>query len=387
MRAVRKWIWRLLAAFVVALIVVGVWKREEISRLIAVNRLFEPERIVENFSNMDQAFLNVQIGDGASPVVPLPQGPRAILPASVADFIEARSVTSLVVLKDGALVHESYHLGTGPDDRRISWSMAKSYLSALTGIVLAEGDIGSLDDRVIDYVPQLRGGAYQRATIRHVLTMTTGVVFDEDYFDKHSDVNRMGRVLALGGEMDAFTAELQETFAPPGDIWRYVSVDTHVLGMVVRGATGRSITALMQEKIIGPMGLEQAPYYLTDGAGVAFVLSGFNGTSRDYARFGQMFLQQGDWNGQQIVPQDWVIASTTPSAPTGAAEYGFGYQWWMPRDARPREYMARGIYGQYLYINEPQGVVIVVTAADRQFRDDAVQQANIAVLREIADSL
>ncbi|MGC3939301.1 serine hydrolase domain-containing protein [Roseobacter sp. EG26] len=387
MRRAAKWTWRLLASLVVALAVVGLWKREEITRLMAVNNLFEPDRIVQNFSQMDRAFLHVPIGTSDTPVVALPDGPRARLPQAVENFIEARSVTSLVVLKDGALVHESYHLGTGPDDLRIGWSMAKSYLSALTGIVLAEGQVGSLEDRVIDYVPQLKGSAYEDVTIRHVLQMTTGVSFDEDYFDKNSDINRMGRVLALGGEMDAFTAQITKTFAPPGKTWQYVSIDTHVLGMVLRGATGRPIAELLNDKIMAPLGPERVPYYLTDGAGVAFVLSGLNSTSRDYARFGQMFAQQGKWNGQQIVPRDWAIVSTTPSAPTTDDEYGFGYHWWAPRDARPREYMARGIYGQYLYINEVQGVVIVVTAADRQFRDRDIQRQNIDILRTIADSL
>ncbi|MDW3224880.1 MAG: serine hydrolase [Paracoccaceae bacterium] len=387
MRSVVKWSLRVLAGFILAALVLGVWKREELKRVIAVNRLFLPDRIVANFSNMDRAFLSTPVPAGDTAPSPLPKGSRASLPASFEAFVADRNVTSIVVLKDGALVFEGYYQDTTAEDLRISWSLAKSYLSALMGIVLEQGDIGSLDDLVVDYVPQLRGSAYARTTIRNVLNMATGVTFDEDYLDKSSDINRMGRVLALGGEMDTFAAGITETFAEPGTDWQYVSIDTHVLGMVIRAATGRSIIDLMGEKIIAPLGVERAPYYLTDGTGVAFVLGGLNSTTRDYARFGQMFLQGGAWRGQQIVPRDWVMASTTPSAPTDADQYGYGYQWWTPRDARPREYMGRGIYGQYLYINEEAGVVIALTAADLQFRDSAVQRQNITLFRETADGL
>ncbi|WP_187429405.1 hypothetical protein ROLI_031850 [Roseobacter fucihabitans] len=387
MRIALKWILRGFGALVLALLVLGIWKREELTRVLAVNSLFLPDRIVANFSHMDRAFLNTPIPTGETPASLLPPGARMMPPAGFDRFVAARNITSIVVLKDGALVFEGYYQGTTAEDLRISWSIAKSYLSALMGIILERGDIASLDDPVIDYVPLLRSGAYDGVTIRHVLNMTTGVTFDEDYLDKSSDINRMGRVLALGGKMDAFAAGLTETFTDPGTDWQYVSIDMHVLGMVIRGATGRSIIDLMGEEIIAPLGVERAPYYLTDGTGVAFVLGGLNATTRDYARFGQMFLQHGAWNGQQIVPRDWVIASTTPSAPTGADQYGYGYQWWMPRDARPREYMGRGIYGQYLYINEVQGVVIALTAVDGEFRDAEVQRQNIALFREMTDGL
>lgn len=386
MRIALKWSFRFFVALLLAMLVLGVWKREEIARVMAVNRLFLPERIVSNFSHMDEAFLISPIPTGDTPAIPF-LGSSAVMPAGLDAFVDARNVTSIVVLKEGALAFEDYYQGTTDNDLRISWSMAKSYLSALTGVILEQGSIRSLDDLVIDYVPELEGSAYERATIRHVLNMATGVVFDEDYLDKSSDINRMGRVLALGGTMDGFAAGITETFADPGTDWRYVSIDTHVLGMVIRAATGKSIIELMGEEIIGPLGVERTPYYLTDGTDVAFVLGGLNSTTRDYARFGQMFLQHGYWNGQQIVPRDWAIASTTPSAPTDADQYGYGYQWWMARDARPREYMGRGIYGQYLYINEGQGVVIVLTAADLLFRDPVVQRQNIALFREITDGL
>lgn len=387
MRRIVKWTLRIVAVLAIVAIGIGIWKRDEIARLMAVNSLFEPEHIVGNFSNMDAAFLHTPVPRGDRPVMPLPGGAPMTLPEGTEDWIETRAVTSLLVLHHGEVVHESYHLGTTPDDRRISWSMAKSFLSALMGVVVAEGDIASLDDPVTRYAPALKGSAYDGATIRNVLQMTSGVRFDEDYLDYDSDINRMGRVLALGGTMDGFAAGLQDRDTPPGETWQYVSIDTHVLGMIIRGATGRDIPGLLSEKIIAPLGLERDPYYITDGEDVAFVLGGLNLTTRDYARFGLMIEQMGQLDGKQVVPADWIAASTEPSAPTARDRIGYGYQWWVPAGSEPGQFMARGIYGQYIYIDQGADTVIVVTAADRAFRDTGVNESNIAMFRRLVDAL
>ena len=387
MRRALKWIgWTALAVLIVAA-AAGVWKREEITRLVAVTTLFSAERIVANFSGMDGLFLHTPLPGGNGPASALPAGRPATLPQEVADFIAERKVTALVVLKNGQIVHESYHLGTGPDDRRIGWSVSKSFLSALAGIFVEEGVIESLNDPVTKYAPALAGSAYDGATIKNVLQMSSGVTFNEDYLDFHSDINRMGRILALGGSMDGFAAGLSENSAAPGERWQYVSIDTHVLAMVLRGATGASVTELMGVKIIAPLGLESEPYYLTDGYGVAFALGGLNMTTRDFARFGQMIANGGRWNGQQIVPTDWIAVSTVPSANTEPGMTGYGYQWWIPAGAGPGQFMARGIYGQYIYIDRPRNIVIALNSADRQFREPGVAQQNEAMFRLIADSL
>ena len=376
-----------LAVLVLLALAAGFWKREEIARLMAVNTLFDADRIVANFSHMDRAFLTVPVPRGSGPVSPLPEGTPADLPPEVAEWIAERAVTALIVLKDGEIVHESYHLGTGPEDRRISWSVAKSYLSALLGTLVADGTIPDLDAPVTQYAPLLAGTAYDGATIRNVLQMASGVEFDEDYLDYDSDINRMGRVVALGGTLDGFTAGLTGRTGAPGAAWQYVSIDTHVIGMVIRGATGRDIPSLLSERIIAPLGLEAEPYYLTDGEGVAFVLGGLNLTTRDYARFAQMIAQDGVWQGIRILPEGWVAESTAPSAPTAPGEIGYGYQWWVPVGSEPGQFMARGIYGQYLYIDQTRGVVIATNGADRGFREDGVNDANVAIFRLIAESL
>ena len=382
--------WKKFATILVLLVLIlaalALWKREQVARLMAVNSLFSAEKIVSNFSHMDRLFLTRPMSRGDGPVSELPQGAALDLPDSIPGWITDRSLTALVVLKDGEIVAEQYFQGTSGEDLRISWSVAKSFLSALTGILLAEGVIDSLDDPVSKYAPSLANSAYDASSLRNVMQMASGVEFNEDYLDFWSDINKMGRVLALGGSMDDFAAGLRTRFSDPGREWHYVSIDTHVIGMVVRGATGRSVPDLLEEKLLIPMGLEAAPYYLTDGYGVAFVLGGLNMRSRDYARFGQMFLQNGAWNGRQIVPADWVAASTIPSAPTAPEVEQYGLQWWMDWDARPGEYFARGIYGQYIYINQPASVVIAVNSADRGFREPGAYQQNIAAFRAIADA-
>ncbi|WP_271951596.1 serine hydrolase domain-containing protein [Ruegeria faecimaris] len=387
MRALFKWVLRIALMLVLAAAVVGFWKREEIQRLMAVNSLFSPEKIVHNFSHMDAAFKTVNLPRGDGATWELPYGPGFDLPAGTDQWIEDRSVTSLLVMQGGQIRFEEYYLGTTPDDRRISWSVAKSYLSALFGILLDEGAIASLDDPVVQYVPKLQSTAYDGTTIRNVLNMASGVTFNEDYLDYNSDINRMGRVVALGRELDDFAASLQDSFATPGETWKYVSIDTHVIGMVVRGATGRSVAELLTERIVQPLGLERDGYYVTDGAGVAFVLGGLNFTTRDYARFGQMILQNGVHDGQQLVPAEWIAASVLPSAPTASGKIGYGYQWWIPVGAHEGEFMARGVYGQYIYFDQPRGVLIVSTGADRKFRDPGVNEINIEMFRKIAQSL
>lgn len=375
---------QLVAVLLVLLAAAALWKRDEITRLLAVNSLFDAENIVQNFSHMDALFFHRELSRGEGPVSPLPPGPVAQLSPQAEQWVKDRSVTALVALKNGQLVQESYYLGTGAEDRRISWSVAKSFLAALFGIIEAEGAIGSLDDQVVKYAPLLKGSAYDGATIRDVLTMSSGVAFNEDYLDFNSDINKMGRVLALGGSMDGFAADLKQREAEPGSRWHYVSIDTHVIGMIIRGATGRDIPELLETRILAPMGLEAAPYYLTDGEGVSFVLGGLNLRTRDYARFGQMILQGGQWQGVQVVPEAWVVAMTSPQAKDGSA---YGFQWWIPPNAAPGEVMAQGIYGQFIYINPALGVVLAVNSADRGFEEPGVYDGNIAMLRAIAAGL
>lgn len=377
----RRLVKRVLLALLALAIVGGalaVWKRAEIARLLAVNSLFAEDRIVANFSSMDRLFWTRPLRAG--PAEPLPQGPALNPPEGFDAWLEARRVTGIVVLHQGAIVHEDYRLGTGADDLRVSWSLAKSVLGLVLGTLVADGTIPDLDAPVTAHAPALRGSAYDGVTVRQVAQMASGVAFTEDYLDFWSDINRMGRILALGGSMDAFTAGQTGRRGRPGADWLYVSVDTHALGMAMRGASGRSASELVEERLFLPLGLERAPRYITDANGVEFVLGGLLMTTRDYARIGQLVVE----GGRGIVPGEWIEESTRASAPGGAA---YGYQWWLAEDARPGEVYARGIYGQYIWIDRAARVVIAVNAADRRFRDPGVNAGNIAMFRSIVDRL
>jgi hypothetical protein len=371
---------RFLAVLVLILAALAVWKREELVRLYAVVTLFDEGRVVENFSHMDAAFLTVRLPRGDGPVFPLPDGAPITLPAGAEDWIRDRAVTSLLVPKDGNVLHESYYLGTGPEDRRISWSMSKSFLSVLYGILDADGTMPPLGTKVTDVVPGLTGTGYDGVTVRHILTMTSGVAFNEDYLDFWSDINRMGRALALGRPMDAFAASLRSKAARPGERWHYVSIDTHVLGMVMRAAAGRPVADLMEERLIRPLGLETDAYFIADGTGEPFVLGGLNLTTRDNARFGQMVLA----GGRGIVPERWLLTRTTRQAPLPIEGTGYGYQWWVPPGQDGGEVFARGIYGPHVWIDRNRGVVIVRTAADLGFEGMGVEAAVFAMFRAIA---
>ena len=351
---------------------------ENIQRLNTVNTLFDADKIVHNFSHMDEAFLHQDLAASPTPFIfpedsqPLPEtvtvnGQERDLEKLLVDL----DTTGLVILKDGKIIHESYSKGTGQNDLRISWSVAKSFMSGLYGQAVKSGAIKSLDDKVEDYAPSLKGSAYEGATIRNVLNMASGITFDEDYMDPKSDINDMGRILGLGGSMDDYAAGLKNQDVPAGSRWQYVSIDTHIAAMVLRSATGKTLHELFNETYSAHLGFERAPIYMTDGKNVAFALGGLNLTTRDYAKFGQMFLQGGEFGGKQVVPSEWVKASTVHSAPTMSdRDVGYGYQWWIPmpqKGPNKGDYTAAGIYGQYIYVNPTRGIVIAKNAADREF--------------------
>lgn len=402
MRKFLKWGLRILSVLVVIGAVAAAYNWERIVRLINVNSLFAEENIVRNFSHMEDMFFSAPVpntsvepagGEWPEALTAMPDsyefnGKNGNINSRLKEF----STTSILVLHKGAIVHEDYFLGTSKEDRRVSWSMAKSVLSAMFGIALSEGKIASIEDPVTKYVEALKGSAYDGVSIRNVLNMASGVKFNEDYLDFNSDIKRMGRVLALGGSMDEFAALIKEREREAGEKRQYTSIDTHVLAMVLRQATGKSLMDYLAEKIWSKMGSGKDFYYLTDGYGVAFALGGLNMRTRDYARFGQLFLKKGKWGDVQVVPEDWVIESTKVSAPHSSVdedELQYGYQWWMP-PATDDEFFAVGIYGQYIYINPKADIVVVKTAVNREFRADgesgrSIKVENIAIFRAIAE--
>jgi len=366
-----------LLLIVIAGVAFALIKGPQYKRALAVKNLFEPENIVGNFSGMENIFPVVTYPAADTPhqwgetLEPLPEfvtlGGEQV---RLSDWLAETNVTSFLVIRGNDILSEEYYQGTKADDRRISWSMSKSYVSAVFGTAVARGEIGSLDDKVVKYVPEHSDSAYKDATLRNVLNMSSGVAFNEDYMDQDSDINRMGRAIAWGESMDGFAGSLKTQKSAPGSDRYYVSIDTHVLGMVLRSATGKSFHELFEERLWSKLGVSHSGYYITDEDNTAFVLGGLNVTTRDYALFGAMFRDGGVWRGEQVIPADWVEASTAKSAPAPVMDdpYEYGYQWWVPENA-DGDFYANGIYGQTIYVNPKANIVIVKTSSDREFTE------------------
>ncbi|NER16604.1 serine hydrolase domain-containing protein [Spongiivirga citrea] len=288
-------------------------------------------------------------------------------------LLEKTDVTSLIVLKNNAIVFEEYYQGFTREDHTIVWSVTKSIVSALVGTAVDEGHIRSIKDAASDYVEELKGTAYEGVTIKNLLQMSSGVSWNEDYSDDNSDINRFGRTLALGGSFESFVKTLTKD-KPQGTYNRYNSSDTQVLGMVLIRSTGKSLSAYLEEKIWKPLGMEQTALWLVDDQGNEFAAAGLSTCARDMARFGLLYLNNGKWNNNQIINNEWINLSITPDAPhllpgqnpNSNNEYGYGFQWWL-LDNTKNTYAAMGIYNQMIYINPGEKIVIVKTAANNNY--------------------
>ena len=392
---------KIILGSLLVILIAAAFNYKKILNLHTVITLFDEDKIVHNFSHMHESMFSVELNSNTEPVA-LQEAKSAIRKTyawqgeqkQIEDYLSQTNTTSLLVLHDGKIVHEDYRLGTQKMDTRVSWSMAKSYLSALFGIAVEDGLI-DLSKTVTDYVPELKDSAYNNVPIMAVLNMASGVAFNEDYLDFNSDINKMGRALGLGSSMDKFAGTLKTQERMPGANRHYVSIDTHVLGMILRSATGKSIKELIETQLWSKLAPVGKSYYLTDGYGNAFVLGGLNITTRDYAKFGELFRNKGVWNGEQVIPENWVSKSTQNNAPPppdiNKDTFGYGYQWWIPQDA-DEEFYAGGIYGQFIYVNPKQKVVIVKTSAHREFQDDGnggreVKHETIEMFRAITQGL
>ena len=318
------WLYRIGVATFVMVLILGIGSaifHERLIRLYRVIRLFDQDVIVENFRHMD-SIIGSRIVHKADQATTFEKDPQP-LPASfkyngenvdLQQFLKDQYTTGMIVIKDNKIAFEEYWLGNDDKSIVISWSMAKSMISALIGIAVDEGLIRDVYDPVTDYVPFLKGTGYDNVPIKHVLQMSSGIGFNENYGDFHSDINRLGRLLALNTSIDEFVASLKN-IREPGTYNQYVSMDTQVLSMVLREVTGKTIAEYMEEKLWKKIGTESDGYWLIDNNGVEIVFGCFNAVLRDYARFGLLYLDNGKWNGETIVPADWVKASVTPDAP------------------------------------------------------------------------
>lgn len=373
-------------------------------RLWDFHTLFDAERIAENFRSMPQLFQSRPIPKGPD-VLPLEASPKP-MPASFSfqgqevaldNWLEASDSTGILVMVNDRVAYERYFQGYGAQTPAISWSVGKSFVSALVGIALDEGSIRSLGDPVSDYAQALKGSGYDGVPLQDVLQMASGIDFSEDYADPAAGINRLGQTIALGGSADAWVAELKRA-GEPGRQHHYVSTDTQVLGMVLKGATGRHLADYMADKLWSRLGSECDGKWLTDGTGAEIAFGGLNLCLRDYARFGLLYLHDGrNLAGEQIVSQQWVRQSVRADRDylrpgryreEGQPNLGYGYQWWIPQGDEG-EYMAVGVYGQFIYVNPTRRVVIAKTSAYAPYNEDGIRMEyeSLEAFRAIARNL
>jgi CubicO group peptidase (beta-lactamase class C family) len=314
----------------------------------------------------------------------------------ISDWIKHTDTTGLIVIKDGVVVFENYYDGNEKSTLSISMSVAKSFVSFLIGVALEEGQIVDLQDPVDTYAPELKGSGYEGVSLKNVLQMSSGIRFTEDYGDLKSDIVRLV-VSFTTGSLNEFIANLTNE-RKPGTFNQYVSADTQVLSMVLKGATNKSLTEYMQAKLWSHLGAEYNAKWLTDPDGTELAFGGLNAALRDYARFGLLYLNQGrNFQGKQLVPASWVDASVTPDAPhlmpgrdNPGSDWpmGYGYQWWIPENPQG-DYTAIGIYGQFIYVHPRHNVVIAKTSAyvDYNNTGDEMEFESVEAFRAIAKEL
>jgi CubicO group peptidase (beta-lactamase class C family) len=337
-----------------------------------------PDRAVQTFRNTHRLFSHAIVTPAARPR-PLPPAPSPLVGLSfrsrgrswdLDDYLAVNRVAGLLVLKAGTIALETYQYGNTPQTRWMSMSVAKSVTSTLVGAALHEGLLGSLDDPVTRYVPALRTSAYQGVTMRHIITMRSGVRWNETYTDPASDRRRLLEAQLTGrpGGMLGLLASLPRA-STPGSTYCYSTGDTQVAAEVLRQATGSTLASYLSTRIWQPCGAEaSATWWLEGPGGVEIGGSGLAATLRDYGRFGLFCADNGLVGDRQLLPKGWMRQASSPHPHSDATQPPYGYFWWpaRPTDAYPTThgaYAAEGIFGQHLYINPRHQVVIVIWGA------------------------
>ncbi len=341
--------------------------------------LWPPALQVYGYRIVDQLFASRPIRRGQA-ARPLPRGPELEVQYTAAgrtfgigDFMDRNRLAGLLVLHDGRVCLERYALGLQESERWSTMSTVKSMTAMLVGVAVHDGVMG-LDDPISRFLPQLAGSSYEQVSVRHLITMSSGVAWTETYDDKHSDVNRYSKLLAdkVPGGVLALMRSLPARHAP-GTHWNYNTGDTYVLGAVLAAATGRTLADYMSEKIWQPCGMEFDAFYTLesqDGQEIGGSRAGV--ALRDFGRFAAFVLDDGVVQGKRILPAGWVDAAGSmafrfteqektqlPRLRSGALE-GYGYSWWIDGNGAM---IANGFAGQRIYINRKERLAMVTLGA------------------------
>ena len=294
-------------------------------------------------------------------------------PTNIREYMAAQRLAGLIVLHDGKVRFEDYGIGFGPEQRWTSFSVAKSLVSTLVGAAVADGSIASLDDPLTRYIPELVGSGYDGVTVRHLLTMTSGVAWNEDYGDPQSDVARFSATEAVDG-LDPIVVYMRglKREAEPGTRWQYNTGETNLIGVLVRRATGKPLAEYLSEKVWKPYGMTADAAWLLNEGGHEIGGCCISARLRDYALFGQFVLDGGRVGDGAVVPANWFVDAGKKQAEIGQPGKGYGYQWWTYDDG---SFAAQGIFGQGIYIDPARRLVIASNGNwDSASPDDRKQQ-------------
>ena len=298
---------------------------------------------------------------GATPR-PLPPGPPLKLPVDVDAYMASQRSAALIIVQDGKVRLERYGLGFDGSGRWTSFSVAKSFTSTLVGAALKDGYIKSLDDKVSRYIPEMKGSAYDDVSIRQLLTMTSGVRWNEDYADPKSDVAQFNNSRPEPG-VEAIVGYLRKLprDVPAGTKWHYSTGETNLVGVLLTKATGKPLATYLSEKIWIPAGMQQPATWIVSKTGQEISGCCVQAAPRDFARFG-LFILDGarSANGPSILPDGWLQEATRKQADTGIPGRGYGWFWWTYDDG---SFAARGIFGQGIFI-DPKRKLVIESNAD-----------------------
>ncbi|MGY0799422.1 serine hydrolase domain-containing protein [Lysobacter sp. A286] len=329
--------------------------------------LFWPQAQREaEFRQVDRRFPSDRVERGTH-VRELPEGAPLTLGETdgsswLGNYMTQHHIAGVMVLQDGRVRLQRYALDFRPEQRWESFSVAKSVTSTLLGIALQQGHIASLDDALLTYIPELRDSAYADVTVQQLLTMTSGVRWNEDYADAESDVAQMYRGACVDGRAHvlSYLMKLPRQW-PAGTQWNYNTAETDLLGIVVERATRRSLATYLSDTIWKPYGMAADATWIKDECdGSDTGGSGLSATLGDYARLGQFMLDGGRIAGEPVIAEAWLQGAMREQESLDAPERGYGYLWWTDTDG---SYAAIGIFGQMVYVDPARRLVIAQVAA------------------------